>query len=242
MKEVSEIRRKNLLFLIEQYGSIAKLNIALGRKRKDGTLSQIKNGAIVSTTNLPRKMGIAVARDIESKLNYPLGWMDEEHPEIQPSPEKNLGKDITSKIKISSAVTSISKFPLYELDRRHDSGGYTPILAGEIELPRLILRNLNNPANDKKMAIYDFKDNPMGGGNYIPQGSLLVVDRDIKSYTQDGLYIIEINGKTFIRKITTSAKGGFLVSSSDNDKEYVEDLSRIRILGFSVLLLIIKTP
>lgn len=33
-------------------------------------------------------MGIALARDIEKKLNYPVGWMDEEHPEIQPLPEK----------------------------------------------------------------------------------------------------------------------------------------------------------
>ena len=67
MRPVSLIRQKNLLFLIEQYGSIARLNVALGRSKTDATLSQVKNFAPSSATKKPREMGIALARDIEKK-------------------------------------------------------------------------------------------------------------------------------------------------------------------------------
>ena len=83
-EEIRENRLQNLLFLIEQYKTIANLNVALGRKRKDGTLSQIKNKAIVPSTGKSRTMGTALARDIEARLRLPSGWMDKFHKEIQP--------------------------------------------------------------------------------------------------------------------------------------------------------------
>ena len=74
------------------YGSIAKLNLVLGRGRKDGTLSQIKNRAINSASGAKRNMGNVLAREIEKKLNLELGWMDEEHP------EKLAIKEINNKV------------------------------------------------------------------------------------------------------------------------------------------------
>lgn len=104
MRAISLVRQKNLLYLIEQYGSIARLNLALGRPKKDATLSQVKNFAKHHKTNKPREMGVALARSIEEKLNYPPGWMDKEHPEIQPIPENQEDiKSITEENDLQTA-------------------------------------------------------------------------------------------------------------------------------------------
>ena len=43
MKTIYDTRHENLLRLIDQFGSIASLNEALGRKRNDASLALIKN-------------------------------------------------------------------------------------------------------------------------------------------------------------------------------------------------------
>ena len=72
METVTEIRRQNLNFLIEQYKTIANLNLALGRPRHDSTLSQIRNQVKINKRQGLRSMGIAMARSIE-ELAFPTG-------------------------------------------------------------------------------------------------------------------------------------------------------------------------
>lgn len=76
MKTVEENRRDWLVALIDQYGSIAALNIKLDRDRTDATLSQIKNQSTHHKTGKPRTMGSEVARDIEEKLGLERGSLD----------------------------------------------------------------------------------------------------------------------------------------------------------------------
>lgn len=78
MKTVAQIRRENLLKLIEGQGSIAKLNERLELARTDATLSQIKNQSLTSRGN-PKMMGATLARRLESALNLGEGWMDHDH-------------------------------------------------------------------------------------------------------------------------------------------------------------------
>lgn len=75
MKTVSQIRRENLLLLLEQHGSLANLNEKLELPRTDATLSQIKNQSTTSRGK-PKMMGDTIARRIECALNLPQGWMD----------------------------------------------------------------------------------------------------------------------------------------------------------------------
>lgn len=140
-EELSEMRRKNLLFLIEQYGSLAKLNAALGRKRNDSALAQIKYGSFNKEKKVPRRMGIALAREIEDKLNLPREWMDKEHPEKFPVPdEKIYGADTEQKIQ----RTDLVKIPLLELQQGSADGHYEPKLSGNIELPEVFFKNLTD--------------------------------------------------------------------------------------------------
>jgi len=76
MKTISEIRRANLLTLIDRAGTIADLNESIGLDRTDATLSQIKNRSPHSRTGKPRSMGDDLARKIEARLGLPAGWMD----------------------------------------------------------------------------------------------------------------------------------------------------------------------
>lgn len=228
---LSEIRRSNLLFLIEQYGSIKRLNLALGRKEKDATLSQIKNKAPSSKTGAARQMGVAVARDIEKKLNYPFGWMDEEHPEIQPEPQGTgeINLKLGEKHKTTSLFTVI---PLFEIRKRTTDGKFVPFRIGEIEMPNIFLERSAYPIEAEKAL--SFYVDELTANDFVSFGSIIVLDKSVKNYSKDGLYLVEINGNVFFRKIISSAKGGFIVQSSLSNSEHVQDLENLRIIGLCV--------
>jgi hypothetical protein len=76
VQTIDKTRRQRLELLIQEYGSIAALNVALGMDRTDATFSQIRNQAVHSKTGKPRAMGDDLARRIESGLRKPEGWMD----------------------------------------------------------------------------------------------------------------------------------------------------------------------
>lgn len=76
MQTIAEIRRARLETLIEQHGSIANLNEALGRARTDPKLTQIRNANMRPGRDMPYQMGDSGAREIEEKLGLERGWMD----------------------------------------------------------------------------------------------------------------------------------------------------------------------
>ena len=76
MQTIAEIRRTRLEQLIEQHGSIANLNIALGWARTDPKLTQIRNANTRQGRDKPYQMGDAMAREIETTLQLERGWMD----------------------------------------------------------------------------------------------------------------------------------------------------------------------
>ncbi len=77
MHTVYETRRQRLGQLIDKYGSIAALNDALGFPRTDSRLSRIRNAnARTDRGGKVFQMGDAIAREIETTLSLPTGWMD----------------------------------------------------------------------------------------------------------------------------------------------------------------------
>jgi hypothetical protein len=76
MKTIAEIRRLRLEQLIDQFGSIAALNVALKRARTDSKLSQLRNASARKGRDRPTQMGDAMARLIEATLKLETGWMD----------------------------------------------------------------------------------------------------------------------------------------------------------------------
>lgn len=76
MQTVFETRHQRLTMLVNQYGSIADLNRAIGRESNWARLYQIYNRSIRSDRGTPFVMGDDTAREIEQKLSLQEGWMD----------------------------------------------------------------------------------------------------------------------------------------------------------------------
>ncbi len=112
MKTVEEIRHERLLSLIALHGSIAKLNIALGRTRTDSTLSQLKNKSADSKTGVPKMLGRAQARRIEATLGLPEGWMDTAPDERQPAGYAVNESETTYKVKLIKTPASSARIDL----------------------------------------------------------------------------------------------------------------------------------
>lgn len=106
MQTVFETRRARLKELIANYGTISALNLALGWEATNPRLSQIQNRSTRSDRGTTYEMGDATARDIESKLKLPKGWMDT--PPGYP--------DITDK-RISQALKLMEAMPEWQRDQ-----------------------------------------------------------------------------------------------------------------------------
>lgn len=76
MQTVQETRRQRVGMLKNEYKSWAALNTALGWERTNTRLSQIHSGTLRSDRGTPYTMGDETAREIETKLSKPAGWMD----------------------------------------------------------------------------------------------------------------------------------------------------------------------
>ncbi|MGE8366011.1 MAG: hypothetical protein ACN6OP_04480 [Pseudomonadales bacterium] len=77
MKTIDEIRHENLLRLIARMGSIQALATRVGKSHSQ--ISQLKTRAAHSSGGKKRSIGDALARDIESQCELPVGWFDADH-------------------------------------------------------------------------------------------------------------------------------------------------------------------
>ena len=238
--DYSEVRRRNLKLLVELYGSMVKLNLALGRRKNDTSLAQIKNEAFNKTKNTPRRMGNSIAREIEDKLNLKRGWMDEEHPDAFPLPFQNSceTQNTENRKNLNSSTTSVlsnnnnllSNIPLYEVSSERNSGlNSIPISVGEIVMPDAFLTLLPNLENKSEIQAFYMKDNSLSKN--IPYGSIVIVDVSVKEFIKDGIYLVRINNNTIVRKIVLAATGGYFVINDLNPPEKVDTLSDIQIFG-----------
>lgn len=218
MKTVSEIRRENLVFLIEMYGSIAKLNLVLGRGRKDGTLSQIKNRAINSASGAKRNMGNVLAREIEKKLNLELGWMDEEHP------EKLAIKEINNKVfKQNKAVL----IPLLdEIPVDSDISNLDDSIKG-VNMSDLMIEQYFPGVPKRYLRTFAVPDN--SGMPTIAKGNFVILNTSIKKFEGDGWYLVNVQGFKTLRRIFYDFRGGFKIESGDAGPQFVENLDFVTI-------------
>lgn len=218
MKTVHEIRRENLDFLIEQYRTLANLNLVLGRKRYDGTLSQIRNKAVNSATGKVRGMGSALARDIEKKLNLQQGWMDQEHDEAQTSESQNdeLEKHLNS-----------MTIPLFETGIPGKNTIFT--LFKGMQVSEFFIERIICPSDAKNLRIFLVDDNSIK--SIVGFGSLVLLDVGVNTFDKDGLYLLEINGRHSLRKITMNFDGTYSVFSDLCGAQKLETLDSLKFVG-----------
>lgn len=80
MKTIAEIRRDNLLRLIDELGTADALAAKVNTSAV--YLSQLRNQSPDSKTKKPRQIGDPLARKLETCCGKERGWMDHTHPPL----------------------------------------------------------------------------------------------------------------------------------------------------------------
>lgn len=219
MAEVHEIRRKNLIDLIFMCKTVANLNSALGRKRYDGTLNQIKNKSQPPSAKGPRLMGAELAREIEMKLHLSPGWMDVIHEEHQTEQIKSTEKCL--------------RFTAYKVARHYlnnviDSSSVSTVFDEGMKLNEYFIKTVLKASSEDNLRFVVVEENSLK--SMIKSGDTLILDLGINAFTRDGIYLIEINGEQLLRLITIDYEGGYQIRTEDF-YQHLPDLSKLRILA-----------
>lgn len=80
MSTTAEIRRQNLIALIEEFGT--QDAVAALATTSQVYLSQLRTSAPDSKTGRPREIGARLARKLEQGCGKETGWMDVPHPTV----------------------------------------------------------------------------------------------------------------------------------------------------------------
>lgn len=222
MADVHEIRRKNLMDLIFMCKSVANLNSALGRKRYDGTLNQIKNKSKPPSAKAPRVMGAEVAREIEMKLHLSPGWMDVIHDKHQMEQIKSTERCL--------------RFTAYKVARHYlnnvmDSSSVSTVFDAGMTLNEYFIKTVLKTSSEENLRFVVVEENSLE--SMIRSGDTLILDFGINAFTRDGIYLIEVNGEQFLRLISIDYEGGYQVRT-DNFSQQLPDLSKLKILARSL--------
>lgn len=200
MKEISDIRRENLQFLIDRSGSIAGLNEALGRKRNDSTLSQILHRVKDSKTGTPKAMGSRLARGIETSLNLGYGWMDSDHSSSLPEHTDGL---IHLKHLSISACCGERGIANYEEETYIDN----------MAVSREWFHQNINRMREQGYELITAQGDSMEPT--LKNGDLVVIDRrDTDITRRDGIFAVVIDGDLYIKRVQKVP--GLLKFISDN--------------------------
>ena len=194
MAEVHEIRRKNLIDLIFMCKTVANLNSALGRKRYDGTLNQIKNKSQPPSAKGPRLMGAELAREIEMKLHLSPGWMDVIHEKHQTEQIKSTEKCL--------------RFTAYKVARHYlnnviGSSSVSTVFDEGMKLNEYFIKTVLKASSEDNLRFVVVEENSLK--SMVKSGDTLILDLGINAFTRDGIYLIEINGEQLLRLTSTSS-------------------------------------
>lgn len=215
-KSLAEIRRQNLELLVDRYGSMAKINALLGRKRRDSALTQVKNRVFNKQTGYYRQMGDRIARLLEVKLLLGEGWMDLPHENAD---------DIPFIDGVSTATNDEDSVEIPSLDNKSDN---------HTTVTNTFLRYIAGQDHDiSGLRTFFISESAFPT---IPFGSVMVVDTNCRSFTRNGVYVIRVGEQTSFRRITQNLDGTLRVWSDAEAYEETDDPSKLNIMGRGIFL------
>lgn len=223
MKTSAEIRRANLERLMQQHGSIAELNVALGWPRTDPKLSQIKNAnKRPGRGDATYQMGDAMAREMEEKLSLERGWMDnppayEQKLEHQEAPVVAEPVPVYGRRKSDKAPGGLVRIPV--LDMAVSAGpGREPadceVVLGHIDLAEQWARKRLGEPLDRIRAL------PVTGDSMSPtinDGDLAFVDTSCTHFQGEGIYVLVFNSVLLIKRLSADFATQRIQILSDNE-------------------------
>ncbi len=220
MKSSNEIRLTNLEVLVKEAGTQEKLASAAGISRI--YLNQLLKRSTASVSGKVRNIGNSTARKLETAMNKPFGWLDQDHADNEPI------KDGYIELTYYDIQSSAGPGKFAPVD-------YTPILDRKIwVLEDWALENFGRGAVDKIRIIDNVGDSM---SPTINNGDVLFVDITQREYIADGVYIINWNGRLLTKRLRALVDGRLAIISDNKEQyetEYVtaKDIDQLVICGF----------
>lgn len=219
METIEEIRRLNLLRLIERLGSQKALSDKTGLNT--GQISQWINRSPDSKTGKPRTMGTISARRIESALHLAKGWLDRPHNEAMGS---YVGKDANqSRYEIREPREGDDAGPIPFLDALGSCGGGAINPDAEQRLPLIkeaswFRRYRVAPAN--ALAVWADGDSM---AEFIVDGDIVIFDTSKTTPRSGCIFLIEHPDGLRIKRLRREIDGTWVLESTNPDKRTYPD-------------------
>lgn len=199
MRSVNDVRKENLIVLRERFKTLANLNLAIGKKKTDSTLSQIINGAKDTRSGNVKNLGDRLAREMETKLSLGYGWMDADHSN-EAFPEDD---DLIYLRRLNvSACCGASGVQNYEDEAYVDLMGVSRPWFQE---------------NISKIREQGYELITASGDSMEPtfrNGDLIVVDRQDRDLKRDGVFCVLVDGDLYVKRVQRIP--GAILFISDN--------------------------
>ena len=209
MEEAEEIRRKNLLTLIDQRGGKSGGTSRLSEETgiAAAQISQWANRSLHSATGKPRTMRGDSARRIERALSLPANWMDANHDDAPARP-------------VSPPATAGDYVRVEQLDAEAGMGEARvnddyPEVIRAVDFEPDYIRSIVGfvPAPGRLVLVTGTGDSMLPT---IQPGDVVVVDRGVTSFDGDGLYLINMGNGHQIKRLID--KGVIHVASDNREK------------------------
>lgn len=186
MRSVNDVRKENLIVLRERFKTLANLNLAIGKKKTDSTLSQIINGAKDTRSGNVKNLGDRLAREMETKLSLGYGWMDADHSN-EAFPEDD---DLIYLRRLNvSACCGAAGVQNYEDDA----------FVEQIQVSRPWFQE-----NISKIREQGYELITASGDSMEPtfrNGDLIVVDRQDRDLKRDGVFCVLVDGDLYVKRV-----------------------------------------
>ena len=212
--DIVEIRRQNMLTLIKGYKKQSDFAQAIGKP--PSYISQIKRG--VTPKGKEISMGKDFAREIESSLNLPSGWMDVLHtPEAENTDHIIVGQP--------------TQYPFIKVDyldmcascgSGYINEDYPEAFTQSFTLEFLRANGL--PLDGKGLILMHACGESMG--YTIPHGSVILVNTNeayFDSLISNKIYVFNANGEMICKRAIKNIDGTVTIKSDNSNKDLFPD-------------------
>ncbi|QHB18255.1 S24 family peptidase [Mannheimia pernigra] len=206
MNTVKENRYANFLLLIEEAGSVPRLEEKTGVTAN--YLRQIKNKNAIQNGK-PKGIGDKIAAKLEDGMNKPRGWLDQVHTEKSTVINSNDNKELQGQ-DVNDFVT------IDVLDVSASAGfGSSSELVEVVNQMRYVPEQFYSLF--RNMAPQYIRIINLSGDSMYPtfsSGDMLFVDISINEFNGDGVYVFTYKGHLYVKRLQNT--GDQLLVISDN--------------------------
>ncbi|MFC6351258.1 S24 family peptidase [Stenotrophomonas sp. CW117] len=228
MEEAEEIRRKNLLTLIDQRGGKSGGTSRLSEETgiAAAQISQWANRSLHSATGKPRTMRGDSARRIERALSLPANWMDANHDDTLPIP-----------VAADATPTGYVRFDLFDGAAGMGAGVANsdyPEVIRQVDVAEWeIRRKLGFLPAPGRMKLITGRGPSMRPK--IEDGDVVMIDTACTYFDGDDYYLINVDGEAQIKMLQKRIDGLYVVSSNPDFKEWLINPQDLMVCGKALI-------